>query len=153
MYTQVQNVNGNHTSSFSLRLQIPPAARFARSARAALGDFAKYHKVAALDLESLMFALGEALANAIQRSGSLEDITISFTIDRDSIVAVITDHGRGITELPPAHVPMPEDFAERGRGFAIMQRCTDFFDVTTTPGDGTTVTLGRFRRGHSGTIE
>jgi anti-sigma regulatory factor (Ser/Thr protein kinase) len=43
-------------------------------------------------------------------------------------------------------MPFPDITAEGGRGFPIMQRCTDFFDVWTTPAEGTVVTLGRRRR-------
>ena len=138
--------NGHHPSPFSLRLQIPPVARYARSARAALSAFANHHNVSPADLEALMFALGEALANAIERSGSREDIAIAFTIDDETIVATVSDRGFGLAELPPDDVPMPEDFSERGRGFAIMQRCTDFFHASSVPGTGTVITLGRYRR-------
>lgn len=133
------------TSSFSLQLMIPPLPRYVRSARGALHAFAGYHHVAPRDLESLTFALGEALANAIEHAGTQNDIAVGFQIDDSSIVATVSDHGRGLDEVPTSNVPLPADLTETGRGFAIIQRCTDFYDVRTAPGEGTVVTMGRFR--------
>jgi anti-sigma regulatory factor (Ser/Thr protein kinase) len=45
-----------------------------------------------------------------------------------------------------AHLPDPS--AERGRGFPIMQRCTDFFEIRTFPTGGVAVVLGRYLRGN-----
>lgn len=145
MKSNVAKNNGSHSPSYSLQLRIPPLPRYARSARAALLAFANYHHVEGRDLENLTFALGEALANAIAHARTQHDIAIGFKIDEDAIVATVSDQGRGLDELPPSTAPMPNDLVETGRGFAIMQRCTDFFDVHTSPGEGTVVTMGRYR--------
>jgi anti-sigma regulatory factor (Ser/Thr protein kinase) len=102
--------------------------------------------VASIDIESLTFALGEALANAIEHAGSDAEIEVSVTIDARTIVATVRDQGRGFADAPSDRLPFPEVSAEGGRGFPIMQRCTDFFEVRSLPGDGTIVTLGRLRR-------
>jgi len=133
-------------STFSLELRVPPRPHAARSARAALKAFARYHSLAPLEVESLTFALGEALANAILHAGTHEDISVGFQLDEASIVATVRDHGQGLAEVPAGSLSMPADPSETGRGFAIMQRCTDFFNVRSTPGKGTVVTLGRYRR-------
>ncbi len=126
--------------------------RYARSARAALAAFASYHDVEPFDLESLTFALGEALANAIEHGHSHDDIEVAFRIDDRQIVATVRDRGQGfenaVARTPSSKVALPLDSSEIGRGFAIMQRCTDIFDVRSEPGEGTTVTLGRYRREH-----
>jgi anti-sigma regulatory factor (Ser/Thr protein kinase) len=129
-----------------LRMSIPPLPRFAGTARTALCNFAGVHSVTALDLENLVFALGEAIANAIQHSETIEAIEIKARVSGDSIVVTIADRGRGISALPHGTVSFPSVFAEAGRGFAIMQRCTDFLEVESEPGTGTVVTLGRYRR-------
>ena len=137
---------GNQSPSFSMQLRIPPLPRYASSARAALTAFAGYHNVAQIDVECLTFALGEALANAIEHARTQSDIAIGFDIYDSTVVATVSDRGQGLAELPRTFLPMPATMSETGRGFAIMQRCTDFFDVRSAPGDGTVITFGRYRR-------
>ncbi len=138
---------GEETKPFNLQLRLPPLPRSARTGRDAFAALAKFHEVSPADIESLTFALGEALANAIEHAACDAEIEVSVTIDTRTIVATVRDRGRGIC-LPPSDgtLPFPDNSAEGGRGFPIMQRCTDFFEVSTTPGDGTVVTLGRRRR-------
>ena len=133
-------------STFSLQLRIPPLPRYIRSARGALTAFGTYHQVPQRDLESLTFALGEALANAIEHSKTLQDIAVGFQIDDAAIVATVSDHGQGLERLPSSAAAMPGALTETGRGFAIMQRCTDFFNVQTAPGEGTVITMGRYTK-------
>lgn len=140
--------DGPRTDSrpFNLQLRLPPLPRSARTGRDALAALAGVHDVAAADIENLTFALGEALANAIEHAGGDGEIEVSVTIDARTIVATVRDAGRGFANPPGGMLPFPELSAEGGRGFPIMQRCTDFFDVRTYPGNGTVVTLGRRRR-------
>ncbi len=104
------------------------------------------HSLCRTDLENLIFALGEALANAIQHADTVEAIEITAHVSGDSIVVRVADQGRGIAAPPHGTVSFPSVYAEEGRGFAIMQRCTDFLEVDSRPGSGTVVTLGRYRR-------
>jgi serine/threonine-protein kinase RsbW len=130
-----------------LRLSIPPLPRFAGTARRAFSNFAGCHRLGARDAEYLIFALGEAIANAIQHAQTRESIEIRVSVKGDAVVVSVADHGRGFSTPPVAGtVPLPSVLAEKGRGFAIMQRCTDFLDVSTERGGGTVVTLGRYRR-------
>ncbi|MGA7353918.1 MAG: ATP-binding protein [Candidatus Cybelea sp.] len=129
-----------------LRLSIPPLPRFASTARSAFSNFAGLHRLASRDAENLVFAIGEAIANAIQHAETRESIEIWVSIEGDAVVARVTDRGRGFAAPPGGRVALPSVYAEEGRGFAIMQRCTDFLDVSTNPGCGTVITLGRYRR-------
>lgn len=146
MSTKTHNGKVHNPSSFSLQLRIPPLPRYVRSARGALQAFGSYHHVAPRDLENLTFALGEALANAIEHAHTQSDIAVGFQIDDSAVVATVSDQGRGLAAPPPLAAEMPRDLTETGRGFAIMQRCTDFFDIRSTPGEGTVITMGRYRR-------
>jgi len=119
-----------------LKLSIPPQPRFAATARAEFTKFAGSNSLEALDAEALMFALGEA-------------IEVRASVNGDSVVVTVTDRGRGFAP-PHGPVPLPSVFAEAGRGFAIMQRCTDFIEVISEPGSGTAVKLGRYRRNRPG---
>jgi anti-sigma regulatory factor (Ser/Thr protein kinase) len=136
----------NDARPFNLHLRLPPLPRSARTGREALAALAAYHDVATIDVEGLTFALGEALANAIEHAGCDAEIEVSLTIDERSIVATVRDRGRGFVDTPDDVQPFPGPNADGGRGFPIMQRCTDFFEVRSLPGDGTVVTLGRRRR-------
>jgi anti-sigma regulatory factor (Ser/Thr protein kinase) len=143
------NSNGrgpNDARPFNLHLRLPPLPRSARTGREALAALAAFHDVASSDVEGLTFALGEALANAIEHADCNSEIEVSLTIDARTIVATVQDRGCGFDHTPTDTLPFPAVNAEGGRGFPIMQRCTDFFEVRSLPGDGTVVTLGRHRR-------
>ncbi|HTA54579.1 MAG TPA: ATP-binding protein [Candidatus Acidoferrales bacterium] len=129
-----------------LRLSIPPLPRFASTARSAFSNFAGLHRLASRDAENLVFAIGEAIANAIQHAETRESIEIQVSIEGDAVVVRVSDRGCGFAAPPDGRVALPSVYAEEGRGFAIMQRCTDFLDVSTNPGCGTVITLGRYRR-------
>jgi anti-sigma regulatory factor (Ser/Thr protein kinase) len=124
-----------------LRLRIPPTAPRAQEVRATVAAFAKLQGVRSRDLESLIFAVGEALANAIEHAGG-DEIEVRCTVEDGLLQVSIVDSGRGFAAVPEKRVPLPDLFSERGRGIPIMQRCTDVFQVRNLPGGGTEVVLG-----------
>lgn len=130
----------------TLHVQIPPDPQYARTVRGALAAFASLHGVVELDLAAVVLAVGEALANAIEHAAPQGDIKVTVEIDRDVISARIVDSGRGFDQTPLALEPLPDDDEEGGRGIPIMQRCVDQWNVESSPGLGTIVTLRRLRR-------
>jgi anti-sigma regulatory factor (Ser/Thr protein kinase) len=128
-----------------LRIRIPPLPRFAGTARRAFSDFAGFHRLRPIDVENFVFAIGEAIANAISHAGTCKEIELFAAEEGDAIVVQVIDRGRGFV-ASDGMADLPASLAEGGRGFAIMQRCTDFFDVRSDPACGTVVTLGRYRR-------
>ena len=64
----------------------------------------------------------------------------------DRIVATIRDTGIGFAGEPNLPPELPGFDAERGRGLAIMRRCSDIFSISSLSGEGTTVTIGRYLR-------
>jgi serine/threonine-protein kinase RsbW len=135
----------------TLSIRIPPDGRHARTVRDALVAFTSLHGVATADQEALLFAVGEALANAIEHGAPTGDISVTIEIDKKLISASVVDQGRGFPNTPQGYRPLPDAYAIRGRGIPIMQRCVDTFDVQSTPGSGTVVTLGRYRRSPTST--
>lgn len=134
----------------AFKLRIPPNARFSRTAREELRAFAGRLEIGRDDLEEFIFAVGEALANAIEHSGSGDIIELRCNYEPDKIVVTIVDSGGGFKTNPLSSVLLPDAFAERGRGLAIMRRCTDIFALHSMPGRGTAVVLGRYvRRNHN----
>lgn len=130
----------------SLRVCIPPSPRYGKSVRDEIIGFAHQHNIPHVELHEFIFALGEALANAIEHSGSKEAIEICCHIEDDKIVATVTDSGRGFITQTVPRTRLPDEFAERGRGLPIMERCSDIFAVRSVPGKGTAVVLGRYLR-------
>lgn len=129
-----------------LHLRVPPRARFSRIVRQEVSAFANQFEIDRDDLGEFMFALGEALANAIQHSGSSRPIEVLCEIEPDKILATILDEGGGFRTDPIARASLPPEFSERGRGLPIMRRCTDIFAVHSIPGRGTSIVLGRYFR-------
>ncbi len=130
----------------TLKVCIPPKARFGRSVRQEVLSFANKFEISQSELDEFIFAVGEALANAIEHSHSASLIEVRCEIEHDKIVATIMDSGNGFTADPVPNVSLPSDYSERGRGLPIMRRCTDIFAVHSVPGRGTAVVLGRYLR-------
>ena len=130
----------------SLRVRIPPNARFSRSVRHQVLSFAGDHEINDQEIEEFIFAVGEALANAIEHSRTSDVIEVNCQIQDDKILATIVDSGAGFQSDPVPNVSLPDALTERGRGLPIMRRCTDIFAVHSVPGRGTAVVLGRYLR-------
>ncbi len=142
----------------SLRLEVPPDARYGRSVRERVAEFAYAHDIPAADADEFVTAVSEALANAIEHSGTPDQIEIAcWVAGGDRLVATVVDHGVGFDADRALGRPCPHDpLAERGRGLPIMRRYTDLFSIRSRPGQGTSVTLGRSvrygARGHSALV-
>ncbi|GAC1405214.1 MAG: hypothetical protein NVSMB64_09660 [Candidatus Velthaea sp.] len=129
-----------------LRLEIPPDPRFGSYVRNQVSEFAASLVIVDDDLQEFLTAIGEAFANSIEHAKSKSTIEISCWLSGDDeLMATVVDNGVGFSgaEKLLIEAQLPDDLAERGRGLAIMHRCTDIFTVRSTPGKGTAVVLGR----------
>ncbi|HMD02047.1 MAG TPA: ATP-binding protein [Candidatus Baltobacteraceae bacterium] len=129
-----------------LDFRILPQPQLCRAVREGISDFARAHNVSEDDLGVFLSALGEALANAIEHARATAPIEISCRVSGDRITATVQDGGVGFEANGEPNTDLPETSAERGRGFAIMRRCSDIFAVRTVPGEGTAVLVGRYLR-------
>ena len=129
----------------SLRLKVPPDARYGRSVRERVAEFAFAHDIPDADADEFVTAVSEALANAIEHPGTPDTIEIAcWVAGGDKLVATVVDHGVGFdADRALAEPGVPDLLAERGRGLPIMRRYTDLFSIRSVPGKGTAVTLGR----------
>jgi len=134
------------TSDPILHLEIPPQPHLSRLVRERVIAFAAEHGVGEEDLANFLTALGEAVANAIEHARTTEQIRIECRISAESIVAVVADDGVGFDRSVAVAAELPDPTAERGRGLPLMRRCSDIFDVKSTPGSGTAIKVGRFLR-------
>lgn len=139
-----------------LRLSLPPEPRIGVHVRREVLAFAESQGIADSDeLCDFVTALGEALANAVEHAQTSEPIDIvMWMIGEDRLFASVQDRGVGFHPVErPIDSDLPEGLAERGRGLPIMQRCADIFSVSSSPGEGTRITLGRYVQRCAGHFE
>jgi anti-sigma regulatory factor (Ser/Thr protein kinase) len=130
-----------------LRLSVPSEPRAGLRVRREILAFAVQHGIAdGDDLCDFVTAIGEALANAIEHAHTTEPIEVSaWLLGEDRLFASVQDRGIGFHPVErPIDSQLPDALAERGRGLPIMQRCSDIFSVSSAPGEGTRITLGRY---------
>lgn len=136
--------NGVIARGQTLKMRIPPNARFGGSVRAQVLSFAGRFEIGREELQDFIFAVGEAFANAIEHSHSSDVIEVRCQVEDDKILATVVDSGAGFLSDAIPSATLPDIYAERGRGLPIMRRCTDIFAVHSVPGRGTAVVLGRY---------
>ncbi len=127
-----------------LKVRIPPHPRFGKSVREQVLTFANEFHIERDDLEQFIYAVGEAIANAIEHSASEEPIEVRCQVEGDKIIATVLDTGCGFETRRLNQRGLPDQYSERGRGVPIMQSFTHIFAVRSVPGQGTTVVLGRY---------
>lgn len=137
----------------TLKVRIPPNARLGRNVRQEVLSFAGKFEISRDELEEFIFAVGEALANAIEHSRSSDVIEVRCQVEDDKILATVIDSGSGFKADTLPSIALPDALTERGRGLPIMRRCTDIFAVHSVPGRGTAVVLGRYLRRKTDTQE
>jgi stage II sporulation protein AB (anti-sigma F factor) len=124
-----------------LRLPARPAElkRARDCVAAAAADFGFTRKAA----YEFVFAVNEAVTNAIKHGSPDQDGTIGLSIDADgeSLVCSVQDAGPFIA---PSEKSEPVS-AESGRGFAFMSALTDDFELLVKPA-ATVVRLRKLRR-------
>jgi anti-sigma regulatory factor (Ser/Thr protein kinase) len=128
----------------TLRIRIPPSARFGRNVRQEVLAFACGFDIGRDEIDEFVFALGEALANAIEHSHSTDVIEVRCQVEDDKILATILDSGSGFESDLDEALKLPDTLTERGRGLPIMRRFSDIFALHSVPGRGTAVVLGRY---------
>ncbi len=105
---------------------------------AAAADFGFARKAA----YELVFAVNEAVTNAIKHGSPAGDGTIGLSIDADGDALVCSVEDAGPFVPPgPQHEPVT---AESGRGFAFMSALTDEFELLVRPA-ATIVRLRKLR--------
>ena len=131
-----------------LDFRVPPKPHLSRVVREGVTDFACAHGIDGDDLAHFLTALGEALANAIEHARADGPISIEIRVSHDRIVGTVQDNGIGFAAAATtiANVALPSVDSERGRGLPIMRRCCDIFAITSEPGRGTAVVIGRYIR-------
>ena len=129
-------------------LEFPSRSVNEAFARSAVACFAAQLDPTLEELGDIRTAVSEAVTNCIVHAypGGLGMITLRCRILKDNnLDIVIKDKGVGISDLDQALRPtFTTGGAERsGMGFTIMESFMTSFEVTSTPGKGTSVHMRR----------
>lgn len=129
-------------------LEFPSKSTNEAFARSAVACFAAQMDPTLEELGDIRTAVSEAVTNCIVHAypEELGNITLRCRILKDNILdIVIKDKGIGIGDLEQARRPtFTTGGADRsGMGFTIMESFMTSFEVSSTPGKGTTVHMRR----------
>ena len=129
-------------------LEFPSKSTHEAFARSAVACFAAQMDPTLEEMGDIRTAISEAVTNCIVHAypEQIGTITIRCRILKDNVLdIVVKDKGIGIDSIEKARTPMfTTGGADRsGMGFTIMESFMNWFEVTSTPGKGTTVHMRR----------
>ena len=129
-------------------LEFPSRSANEAFARSAVACFAAQLDPNLEELGDIRTAVSEAVTNCIVHAypNQLGIITLRCRILKDNILdIVVKDRGVGISDIEQARRPMyTTGGSDRsGMGFTIMENFMTSFDISSTPGKGTTVHMRR----------
>lgn len=121
-------------------------------ARVATAAFVTQLDVTVEQLADIKTAVSEAVTNSIVHGyeGMVGYITLECELDGSLVTIVVSDSGRGMTDVALARQPLytsrPE-LERSGMGFTVMETFMDTVEVTSVPGLGTTVKMTKNLQG------
>lgn len=129
-------------------LEFPSRSANEAFARSAVACFAAQLDPNLEELGDIRTAVSEAVTNCIVHAypNQLGIITLRCRILKDNVLdIVVKDRGVGISDIEQARRPMyTTGGSDRsGMGFTIMENFMTFFEISSTPGRGTTVHMRR----------
>ncbi|TYA13250.1 anti-sigma F factor [Paenibacillus faecis] len=99
------------------------------------------------EITDLKTVVSEAVTNSIIHGydGDPEGIvTITASIEGDTVILTVEDQGRGIEDVELAKQPLytsKPELERSGMGFTIMENFMDEFEVTSEMGEGTSIRM------------
>jgi len=99
------------------------------------------------EITDLKTVVSEAVTNSIIHGydGDPEGIvTITSSIEGDTVILTVEDQGRGIEDVELAKQPLytsKPELERSGMGFTIMENFMDEFEVTSEMGEGTSIRM------------
>ncbi len=124
----------------SLDLALPATPRSLAEVRVALRRWLLAVRASPAEVADIIVAVGEACSNVVEHAyGAVGGVLrVTVRLEGAEVVMTVRDDGRW----------RPARHEDRGRGTALMNQCSDRFDVVTDRG-GTTVTMTRRLDGSS----
>jgi serine/threonine-protein kinase RsbW len=109
--------------------------------RQVLGDTLRRLGVDEDSVADILLAASEACTNVIRHAEQgVDQYAVATTLDTTSCRVEVTDSGG---EFRPPRRERVAAMSESGRGFEVMRACVDDVSLTSTPGQGTVVTLAK----------
>ncbi len=129
-------------------LEFPSRSTNEAFARSAVSCFAAQLDPTMEELGDIRTAVSEAVTNSIVHAypDDLGIITLRCRILKDNVLdIVVKDRGVGIADIEQARRPMFTTGGNdrSGMGFTIMESFMTSFEITSSPGNGTTVHMRR----------
>jgi len=116
-------------------------------ARHAVRDWAKAIGLSVLDLTKIVTAASELARNAlVHGGGGVMRIEQVRQVDRDGLRLTFRDRGPGIPQIGLAMQDGYTTGGGMGIGLPGAKRLVNEFDVFSTPGEGTCVTIVRWKQ-------
>jgi stage II sporulation protein AB (anti-sigma F factor) len=129
-----------------MKLEIRALPENVGVARVALAAFAAQGDFTLTEIEEIKVAVSEAVSNAVLHAypGSEGDVLVTASLEEGLLHVVIRDRGRGIADIAEARQPsFSTEPGRMGLGFVFMESFMDQVEVSSTPGQGTQVTMTR----------
>jgi serine/threonine-protein kinase RsbT len=128
-------------ASFELRSSADVVA-----ARRGVREWAQELDLGVLDLTRVVTAASELARNAVVHGGGGSmRLQVVRAEGREGIRAIFTDHGPGIREIELAMKDGYTSGAGMGVGLPGAKRLVNEFDLSSTPSEGTCVTIVRWK--------
>lgn len=131
-----------------VRFEFPSLPQNIAFARSCVGAFVAQLDCTLDDIEEVKLVISEAVSNSIIHGYGNEPhgkIIVMVSIHEDnSLEIIIEDFGKGIIDINQALEPTySSDPIRMGLGFTFMKSFMDELDVTSIPGEGTSLRLFR----------
>ena len=115
-------------------------------ARIIAAAFASQMDPTAAELAEIKTAVSEAVTNAIIHGyeNTVGTVRLEGEIHNNTLTISVIDYGWGIEDIEEARKPLftgKPELERSGMGFSIMESFMDSVEVTSSPGEGTTVKM------------
>ncbi|MNI28514.1 Anti-sigma F factor [compost metagenome] len=137
----------NQMDSNFMSLQFAAKSENESFARVTVAAFVSQLDPTMDEITDLKTVVSEAVTNSIIHgydSNPAGIVTISASIEGDTVTLVIEDKGYGIEDVELAKQPLytsKPELERSGMGFTIMENFMDEFDVTSEMGGGTSIRM------------
>jgi len=131
-----------------VRFEFPSLAENVSFARSCVGAFASQLDCTLDEIEEIKLVVSEAVSNCIihgyENRSNEKIVLMASLMDDRSLEIIIEDYGKGIIDIKQAMEPtFSSDEARMGLGFTFMKSFMDDTEVTSVPGEGTSVRMRR----------
>lgn len=138
-----------------MKLQFAAKSENESFARVAVASFISQIDPTLEEINDIKTVVSEAVTNSIihgYEENPEETVTIKVTINHMEVEITIEDTGKGIGNIEEAMQPLfttKPELERSGMGFTIMENFMDKIEVTSSLGEGTTITLRKMLKSNN----